>query len=219
MLVAYNVPGRDCGEYSAGGASDSDAYRAWVDAFARAIGDRPAIVILEPDALAGMDCLSAELQADRMALLRYAVNAFHEQAPNTWTYLDAGHARWQPAAEMADRLEDAGIADARGFALNVSNYVTTAGNDAYGAEVGANLPSPKPFVIDTSRNGNGSNGQWCNPAGRALGAEPGTDALGSGSELQLWVKLPGESDGDCGIGAGTYAGQFVPDIAVALATG
>jgi len=66
----------------------------------------------------------------------------HEQAPNTWTYLDAGHARWPPAPEMADRLEDAGIADARGFALNVSNYVTTADYDACGAEVVAHLPSP-----------------------------------------------------------------------------
>ena len=219
VLVAYNVPGRDCGQYSAGGADGSDAYRAWVDEFAGAISDRPAIVILEPDALAGMDCLSDDLQQDRLELLSYAVDQFAAQAPNAWTYLDAGHAEWQPADVMAERLDAAGVAAARGFALNVSNYYTTAQNEAYGADVNAALGSAKPFVVDTSRNGNGSNGEWCNPAGRAIGVEPNVHTLGDGLEMELWVKLPGESDGDCGIGAGTSAGQFVADIAFELAGG
>jgi endoglucanase len=217
VLVAYNVPGRDCGQYSAGGADGSDAYRAWVDEFAGAVGDRPAIVILEPDALAGMDCLSDDLQQDRVGLLRYAVEQFAAQAPNAWTYLDAGHAAWQPAGDMAGRLDAAAVAAARGFALNVSNYHTTADNEAYGADVNAALGSAKPFVVDTSRNGNGSNGEWCNPGGRAIGVEPNVHTIGEGLEMELWVKLPGESDGDCGIGPGTSAGQFVPDIAFALA--
>ena len=219
VLVAYNVPGRDCGQYSAGGADGSDAYRAWVDEFAGAIGDRPAIVILEPDALAGMDCLTDDLQQDRVGLLAYAVEQFAAQAPNAWTYLDAGHAQWQPADVMAERLAAAGVSGARGFALNVSNYTTTEDNEGYGAEVNAALGAAQPFVVDTSRNGNGSNGEWCNPEGRALGAEPSVRTIGEGLEMELWIKLPGESDGDCGIGPGTAAGQFVPDIAVALANG
>lgn len=219
VLVAYNVPGRDCGQYSAGGADGSDAYRAWVDEFAAAIGNRAAIVILEPDALAGMDCLSGDLQQDRLELLRYAVEQFAAQAPNTWTYLDAGHAEWQPAGVMAQRLDAAGVATARGFALNVSNYHTTADNEAYGADVNAALSSARPFVVDTSRNGNGSGGEWCNPPGRAIGVEPNVHTIGEGLEMELWIKLPGESDGNCGIGAGTSAGQFVPDIAIELAGG
>ena len=51
MLVAYNVPGRDCGSYSAGGAAGVDAYLSWVGSFAAALGDRPAVVVLEPDAV------------------------------------------------------------------------------------------------------------------------------------------------------------------------
>lgn len=219
VLVAYNVPGRDCGQYSAGGAAGSDAYRAWVDEFAAAMGNRAAIVILEPDALAGMDCLTDDLQQDRLELLSYAVEQFAAQAPNAWTYLDAGHAEWQPADVMAQRLDAAGVATARGFALNVSNYHTTADSGTYGADVNAALDSAKPFVVDTSRNGNGSDGEWCNPAGRAIGAEPNVHAIGEGLEMELWIKLPGESDGNCGIGAGTSAGQFVPDIAFELAGG
>ena len=40
VLVAYNLPGRDCGEYSAGGARSAKAYRAWIDQLARGIGSR-----------------------------------------------------------------------------------------------------------------------------------------------------------------------------------
>lgn len=219
VLVAYNVPGRDCGQFSSGGADGGDAYRAWIDEFASAIGDRPAIVVLEPDALAGLDCLSDANRQDRMDLLRYAVEQLAAAAPNAWTYLDAGHAGWQPAGVIAERLAAAGVASARGFALNVSNYHTTADNAAYGDAVNAALGSAQPFVVDTSRNGNGSDGEWCNPPGRAIGVAPNVHEPGSGLEMELWVKLPGESDGSCGIGAGTAAGQFVPDIAFELAGG
>ena len=51
VLVAYNLPFRDCAQYSAGGAADTAAYKAWIDGFAAGIGDRAATVILEPDGL------------------------------------------------------------------------------------------------------------------------------------------------------------------------
>jgi endoglucanase len=51
VLVAYNLPFRDCAQYSAGGATDTAAYDAWIDGFARGIGDGQAVVILEPDGL------------------------------------------------------------------------------------------------------------------------------------------------------------------------
>lgn len=56
-----------------------------------------------------------------------------------------------------------GLRQAHGFSLNVSNYLTTAENTAYGAAVNSDLGArygyTKPFVVDTSRNGNGSNGR------------------------------------------------------------
>src|SRR5207244_1125521 len=39
VLVAYNVPFRDCAQYSAGGALDTAAYQAWIDGFASGIRD------------------------------------------------------------------------------------------------------------------------------------------------------------------------------------
>ena len=51
VLVSYNLPYRDCSQYSAGGASSMDEYIAWIDGFAAGLGRGPAVIILEPDSL------------------------------------------------------------------------------------------------------------------------------------------------------------------------
>jgi len=51
VLVAYNIPFRDCAQFSAGGATTVEEYTAWIDGFAAGIGDEAAVVILEPDGL------------------------------------------------------------------------------------------------------------------------------------------------------------------------
>ena len=48
VLVAYDIPGRDCGHYSAGGAADLASYEAWTDGFAAGLGQDKAIVLVEP---------------------------------------------------------------------------------------------------------------------------------------------------------------------------
>ncbi|MDC0710703.1 glycoside hydrolase family 6 protein [Stigmatella sp. ncwal1] len=223
VLVAYNIPGRDCGSHSGGGAGSPDAYRTWIAAFAAAIGNRPAIVIIEPDAVAQLDCLANDSERQvRLGLLRYATEQLRDRATNTWTYLDGGNAQWIAADTMAQRLDSAGVKNIRGFALNVSNFYTTAQSNPYGASVNSALSSrygyTRQFLVDTSRNGNGSNGEWCNPGGRKLGttSQVGT---GTGAELLLWVKSVGESDGNCGIAPGAAAGQFSPDLAIRLIDG
>lgn len=214
VLVLYHAPERGCDAGS--GAAGAAAYRSWIDAMAASIGNRPAVVILEPDALPQLDCLSSSAQTTRLSLFSYAVDRLRSSAPNTWTYLDAGHDDWTPAGTMAKRLTAAGIANARGIALNVSNYQSTARNVSYAQAVNAALGSAKHFVIDTSRNGTPLDGDdWCNPSGEHIGATPSTGGAG-GLDLQLWVKPPGESDGDCGIGSGTSAGDFNPAIAMKL---
>ncbi|GMU06466.1 glycoside hydrolase family 6 protein [Corallococcus caeni] len=221
VLVAYNIPGRDCGSHSGGGAGSPDAYRAWIAAFAAAIGNRPAVVIVEPDGVAQLDCLPSDTErATRLSLLRYASEQLRDRATNTWTYLDGGNAHWIPADTMAQRLESAGVRNVRGFSLNVSNFYPTAESSTYGNAVNAALNSrygyTRQYVVDTSRNGNGSSGEWCNPAGRKLGVPSQT---GGGAEMLLWVKTPGDSDGQCGIAPGTPAGQFSPDLATRLIDG
>jgi len=209
-IVAYNIPVRDCGSYSAGGANSSEYYKTWIRQLAAGIGQRKAIVILEPDALSQITCMNASDQAARYANLSDAVNVLSSQT-NAFIYLDAGHSNWISAGDMADRLKKANVAQTRGFALNVSNFQTNASSVSYGTQLAGLIG--KSFVIDTSRNGNGSNGEWCNPRGRALGTRPTTNVGGS-VDAYLWIKTPGESDGNCngGPSAGVWWEEYAQEL-------
>jgi hypothetical protein len=213
VLVAYDIPLRDCGSYSSGGASSASAYRTWIRSFAAGIGTRSAIVVLEPDALAGMDCLSAADQSTRLSLLSDAVSVLASH-PGVKTYIDAGNSQWQSAGVIAGRLKSAGIAQAAGFTLNVSNYLPTADERSYGDQVSP-LVGGKHFIVDTSRNGLGSDGQWCNAPGRALGERPTANTGDPLADAWFWIKRPGESDGTCN--GGPAAGQWWADYALGLA--
>lgn len=215
LFVAYNIPLRDCGGESGGGSDSGAAYLRWIRDFAAGLMGHDAVVILEPDALALEDCLSAARQTERHRLLRDAVEVLTESG-RVSVYLDAGHAAWHPAPEMARRLLEAGVENARGFALNVSNFQTTAASIRYGEAISARVGG-KPFIIDTSRNGEGppATAAWCNPDDRALGA-PATARTGHPLvDALVWVKRPGESDGACN--GGPPAGEWWSEYAVGLA--
>jgi endoglucanase len=222
LLVLYNIPHRDCGQYSKGGAADGNAYRDWLGKAVKGIGDRRATVILEPDALPHVEdgCTPEQFHEERFALLTEAVDKL-KALPNTKVYLDAGNPHWiTDPSRMVEPLKRAGIDKADGFALNTSNYQTTAGNTEYGKKLSA-MVGGKPFVIDTSRNGNGpAPGQedpqaWCNPPGRALGEPPTTNTGDELVDAYLWIKRPGESDGNCK--GGPDAGRWWPEYALELA--
>ncbi|MEZ0494049.1 glycoside hydrolase family 6 protein [Kineococcus sp. TBRC 1896] len=214
VLALYAVPGRDCGNHSAGGLPDAAAYGAWVREVAAGIGTSRVVVVLEPDALAQYDCLSPTARGARSAVLRDAVDVL-ARAPGAVTYLDAGTSRWIPADTMAQRLREAGVARARGFALNVSNFGTTDQEAAYGDRL-SSLLGGASYVVDTSRNGNGADGTWCNPPGRALGDPPTSSTGRPHLDALLWVKRVGESDGECGRGepaAGTWWSSYALGLA------
>ncbi|MFG2782451.1 glycoside hydrolase family 6 protein [Streptomyces prunicolor] len=221
LLVLYNIPHRDCGQYSQGGAGDGDAYREWIDAVAQGIGTRAATVILEPDALLHLvdGCTPAQFQAERYDLLNYAITKL-KSLTHTKVYLDAGNAGWGHPDEIYQPLERAGIAKADGFAVNVSNFYSTEDSIAYGKQLSAKT-ADKHFVIDTSRNGNGpytdgdTDENWCNPPGRALGETPTTKTANPLVDAYLWIKRPGESDGECK--GGPKAGNWWPTYALKLA--
>ncbi|OBB75949.1 glycoside hydrolase family 6 protein [Mycobacterium sp. 852014-52144_SCH5372336] len=217
VFAIYGIPHRDCGSFAAGGHGSGEAYRQWIDGIAADIGPVPAAVIVEPDALAMADCLSGDQRQERFDLIRYAVDTLTRN-PSTAVYVDAGHLRWHSAEEMASRLNQAGVAGARGFSLNVANFFTTEDEIGYGEAI-SGLTNGKHYVIDTSRNGNGpAEGElyWCNPSGRALGVAPTTATAGPHADAYLWVKRPGESDGTCGKGdppAGDFVNQYVIELA------
>jgi endoglucanase len=136
-LVAYNLPHRDCSQYSAGGATSKAEYQAWIDAVAAGIGDRKAVVILEPDGLgiipfhtdlAGKeewckppDADKATAAKERYEMLGYAVDKLRAN-PRSAVYLDGTHSAWLGVGDIAHRLVKAGVQRASGFFLNVSNY-------------------------------------------------------------------------------------------------
>ncbi|WNF29664.1 glycoside hydrolase family 6 protein [Streptomyces sp. C11-1] len=221
LLVAYNIPHRDCGLYSAGGAQDADAYRAWIGEFAAAVGDAPATVILEPDALPHIadGCTPPEHHAERYQLLSEAVDTLKAQ-PNTKVYLDAGNPDWiEEPSKIAVPLQQAGIERADGFSLNVSNFQSNGRVKKY-ARLLSDSVGGAHYVIDTSRNGHGPlpGGRaeaWCNPPGRGLGTPPTTDTGDDRLDAYLWIKRPGESDGTCR--GGPPAGDWWPEYALGLA--
>jgi endoglucanase len=216
IFILYNVPGRDCGQHSAGGLKTDEEYRRWIRKVAAGAGNHKVVFVLEPDALGLLDkCLTPEQQAERLALLWDAVRVLR-QNPNAAVYLDAGHAHWAPVDVMADRLKKAGIEDSHGFALNVSNYVWDHENIKFGHAV-SKLVGGAPFILDTSRNGSGQDAklEWCNPPGRKIGKPPTTETGDPLIHAFLWLKRPGESDGACN--GGPKAGAFWLERALELA--
>lgn len=212
VLVLYNIPHRDCGSYSSGGAAES-AYLDYVQAFAAALGRSEAYVIVEPDALASADCLDQLTRFKRFELISSVLQILKSR-PNTHVYLDIGHPYWLNPDEAARRLIAVGITEIDGFSLNVSNFVDDHTNIQYGQKIRELVG--KNFVIDSSRNGNGPHptGEWCNPAGRALGRRSQRVQGVAGLDAFLWIKVPGESDGDCN--GHPPAGHFSPHLALEL---
>jgi endoglucanase len=196
VLVTYYVPNRDCGGPYAG-APTASAYESYMDDLIRALGPARAAIIVEPDAVAA-GCFDD----NRAALLRHAVTRLAQAGH--YVYLDAGHPRWRPVGEMARRLRRAGIAQAEGFSVNVSNRQTTEDCYTWARRLSRRL-GHRQFVIDTSRNGLGPprgprthDGDWRNATPQALGEPPTTQVQRPGLAALLWIKPPGESDGYCG---------------------
>lgn len=233
-LVVYYIPDRDCGAYSAGGAKNVSEYKDFIDLLVKKVDSAKAIVIVEPDAVAaignqdvsGDACLSDEQLADRYEALRYAVEKLASLA-NTTVYLDAGNSSWNGDIDtLSQRLAKAGLEKADGFSLNVSNFQTNQDTIQYGKAV-AERTDTKHFVIDTSRNGLGKyqndvhpEYNWCNPPGRALGQAPTTRTGQALVDAYLYIKHPGESDGQDSdknkCFDGPAAGQWWPEYALGL---
>jgi endoglucanase len=147
IFVAYNLPFRDCAQFSAGGATNTAEYLAWIDGLAAAIGDREAIVLLEPDGLGIIPhyvdingnaewCQPAEADPstaadERFAQLNSALDRLLEQ-PNVNVYLDGTHHGWLGVGDAAQRLVRAGVQRASGFFLNVSNFQASERLEKYG---------------------------------------------------------------------------------------
>jgi endoglucanase len=315
VFVAYDIPFRDCGQYSAGGAQNTTAYEAWINGLAAGLGGGHAVVLLEPDglgiipyntdingnaescqpSLTGTGLTPTTAKAARYTQLNYAVSQLEAQ-PNVGVYLDGTHPAWLGVGDIAQRLVKAGVQQAQGFFVNVSNYQYTVNSADYGTWIsdciayattvdpgnflgcpnqywnggaadgyvgtaltpyavwsatanytteldqwtgginanyagllGTAVPTTH-FVVDTSRNGQGPNnmstygnapfnqsaatvsslvnGNWCNNPAAGLGPTPTANTGVPLLDAYLWVKTPGQSDGQCDAAGGARAWDY-----------
>jgi endoglucanase len=99
----------------------------------------------------------------------------------------------------------------------------------YAANMGTAVATTH-FMVDTSRNGQGPNnmsafaaapynqpasvvshlagGNWCDPPGAGLGLAPTANTGVPLLDAYLWVKIPGESDGQCDSAGGARAWDY-----------
>lgn len=213
VMVIYNLPDRDIGQHSKGGALTTDEYLEYITIFANAIGNRSPIVVYEPDGLPHSTLQEPEQAQARLNLMKQAVDILTTHSESI-VYIDVGHSNWLPPKKAAELLNTVTNPAVRGFAVNISNFRTTAESLNWGLKI-SELTQSKHFIIDTSRNGNGPHGNdWCNPPGRALGTPATVDTGHELCDAFMWIKVPGESDGYCNGGpkAGTLWREYAKEL-------
>ncbi len=129
------------------------SYRRWIDNFAAGIGSSRVVLILQPDMPFAL-CAPSHAPFD---LVRYAALRFNA-LPHTTVYIDAGAAWWplQPG-QAADMLIAAGLRHVRGFAMNDTQYDSTARELEWGATIEGELAARgvhgKHMVVNTAESG------------------------------------------------------------------
>ena len=212
-FVLYNLPNRDIGQYSKGGASDATEYILFLQEFCRGIKDHSPIIIYEPDALPHTTHMTATEAQYRINLMKEGIDVITEES-NALVYVDIGHSNWLDPKEAAELIQSVSNDRVRGFSVNVSNYRSTKESVEWALKI-CEYNKNWNFVIDTSRNGNGPHGNdWCNPPGRHVGEVPTCNTGEEKCDAFLWIKIPGESDGTAN--GGPRAGKFWPEMATEL---
>ncbi|EQC39421.1 hypothetical protein SDRG_03624 [Saprolegnia diclina VS20] len=218
VIIIYGLPQKDCASSSSNGKNtNADQYKAWVQSLANKVGNRKVIYILEPNAIGlystgdGDKCAKKYGYQENLA----AATSILAANSNAQIYADvAGWAFQEPAIKALKKIGKLG--KLTGIPINTSNYKQTVDMNqlcqSYSRQTGG-----LHCIIDTSRNFNGSpQNEWCNARSAGIGAPP-TDKTGNPLvDYYLWLKVPGESDGQC-VGqssdssAGPDAGLFFPD--------
>ncbi len=216
IFVVYNIPNRDNGSFSSGGAASSDDYLDWVNGISDTIGDQPSVVVLEPDALSHIGDISDDEARERIETLGSTLDTFSNNE-NTAVYLDAGNSTWISAEETAQLLKEVNEKSntgVKGISLNVSNFNSEEDTRDFASAIETAYNSRLFILIDNSRNGApeavGDN-DWCNPEGQRIGTIDSVFDPEAAVET-AFIKTPGQSDGVCGTSqrpAGEFDGELL----------
>ncbi|KAI9988774.1 hypothetical protein PInf_022358 [Phytophthora infestans] len=213
-IVVYGIPQKDCaGGFSTGGSvTDTNSYKTFLKQLTDTIGDRKVLYVVEPDAVGlltqdnGCGAAAGYLENLKVAVAALSVN------PNAELYLDVGYwmlAYPNSAAKVANAMTDIGNSGrVKGITINTSNYRSNDECAGYCTNFQNAMGSTAmTCIVDTSRNYNGSpTNDWCNIPTAGIGKPPTSNTGYSNLDYFMWIKPPGESDGNCW--GGPAAGSF-----------
>jgi endoglucanase len=198
-------------------------FQRQVNEMAAGIGRRPAVMLLELDAIGASRCMQRTgalpyWEGD----IRYEINKV-SALPHTVVYVEAGYADANPPRYTAKVLRAVGVRKIRGFFTNDTHNDWTIKEIRWGDEV-ARLLHGGHFIVNTATNGRGPKlnahparqgvEDLCNPARRGMGPVPTTNTGFRRVDAFLWTGVPGNSSG---CGGGPPSGTFWLARALAMA--
>ncbi len=205
-----------------GGCATTDQINAYmprfkkqINAMVHATGRRPAVYLLELDAIGSSVCMAhnGSLPAWEAAL-RYEMQAV-QSLPHTVVYIEGGYSDSNSVGYTARVLKAINVNSIRGFFTNDTHNQWTSSTAAWATKVANRTGSH--FIVNTSDNGQGPKlnphpqtqgvEDLCNPPGRGIGIEDTTDTGFADADAFLWTHSPGMSAGTCG---GGPSGGFWP---------
>ena len=186
-----------------------------INEMARGIGHRPAVMLLELDAVGASKCMQQNgALGDWEGDMRYEIDKI-SALPHTLVYVEAGYADSNDPSYTARVLNAVGIGKIRGFFTNDTHEDWTINEIRWGERV-SRLTHGAHFIVNTATNGQGplvpanrvrsGNEILCNPPGRGAGPLPQVNPGYAGLDAFLWTGPPGNSSGSCNGGppAGTF---------------
>jgi cellulase/cellobiase CelA1 len=210
-------------------------FAAEVNAVKDAVGNFPALIFVEEDAIDTICWHNPAVVRQREQLLKYEIDTL-SQLPHALLYVEGGTSDANNPRQVARVLNASDAYKIRGFFTNDTHFNWAYKEIQFGNKV-ARLTHGLHFVVDTRGDGNGplknrnpvkyGNEQLCNPPGRGLGPKPGaSDGASYGMYSPyldgfVWVTTPGESaSSTCPGRRAHYAqsGIFDPNIAIGYAS-
>ncbi len=198
-------------------------FRRRVDEMAAATDRRPAVFLVELDALGSSGCIARNGGLGAWeAALRYEIDTL-QALPHTVVYVEAGYSDSNSVRYTANALNAIGINHIRGFFTNDTHEQWTI-NEVRWATAIAKRTHGAHFIVNTAANGQGPKlnprptiqgvEDLCNPPGRGLGPTLNTATGFAYADAFMWTHPPGNSSG---CGGGPPGGVFWPERAIALA--
>jgi hypothetical protein len=210
-------------------------FDAEVSALKEAVGNFPALIFVEEDAIDTICWKNQAAITNREALLKDEIDQL-SQLPHALLYVEGGTSDANSPAQAARVLNASDASKIRGFFTNDTHFNWAYKEIQYGNKV-SKLTHGLHFVIDTRGDGNGplknphpvtqGNEQLCNPPGRGLGPKPGASngqtygMFSPNLDGFVWVTTPGESAAPTCPGRSTHyaaSGIFDENIAIGYAS-